>query len=123
MSPAKHMRTSPLASIPHIVQRWCAEQLCNQLQLEAGQNHQLAYHIINYLVNRSIIEYYYLLDWTLRLEQYPSSKKFSKNATHAPNVNGCRIMSGTHKNFRSSIVLRHHFLSHMFVLIGFFDTS
>lgn len=64
-----------------------------------------------------------LLHGTLCLEEDSSTKELAKNATNAPNVHGCCVVSRPHQDFRRAIILRHHFLSHVLVLIRFFHSS
>lgn len=64
-----------------------------------------------------------LLHRTLCLKKYPPAKELAKNATDTPNVHGCGIVSRSHQDFRCTIILRHHFLRHVLVLIGFFHSG
>ena len=64
-----------------------------------------------------------LLHGTLCLEEDPSTKELAKNATNAPNVHSCCVVSRPHQDFRRAIILRHYFLSHVLVLIRFFHSG
>lgn len=63
----------------------------------------------------------HLLNGTLCLEQNATAQELAENATNRPNINRGRVMSRTHQDFRCSIVLRNHFLSHVFWLVRFLD--
>jgi hypothetical protein len=58
----------------------------------------------------------YLLHRTLSLEQNSAAQQFAKYTTDRPNIHSCRIMTSTHQNFWSTIILRNDFLSHAHIL-------
>lgn len=92
----QHVSSRTLAREPHVLEGRRAQQFCDQFQL---------------------------LHRTLCLKKYPPTKELAKNATDTPNVHGCGIVSRSHQDFRCTIILRHHFLRHVLVLIGFFHSG
>lgn len=59
----------------------------------------------------------YLLNGTLGLEEDASAEQLGKDAAYRPDINGVGIMAAPHKDLRSSVVLCHHFLSHVPCLV------
>lgn len=59
----------------------------------------------------------YLLNGTLGLEEYASPQQLSKDAAHRPDINGVGVMAASHQDLRSTVVLCHHFLSHVTRLV------
>lgn len=60
----------------------------------------------------------YLLDGTLSLEEDPSTQQLCKDAAHRPNINGVGVVATPHQDLWCSVVLCHHFLSHVPGLIS-----
>lgn len=65
----------------------------------------------------------YLLDGTLGLEKDASSEQFSEDTAHGPDVDGVGVMTAAHQDLGRSVVLRHHFLSHVTRLVRLLHTS
>lgn len=63
----------------------------------------------------------HLLNGTLCLEENSTTQKFTENTPNRPNIDRSRVVPRTHQDFRWSIVLRNHFLSHVLRLVRLFD--
>jgi virulence-associated protein VapD len=63
----------------------------------------------------------YLLNRTLSLEQDSAAQELAKDAPNRPDVDGSRVMSRAHEDFRRTVVLRDHLLRHVLRRVGLFD--
>lgn len=80
-----HVQLGSFARVLHVLWRRCAQQISDQLQLSQGRE---------------------------SLEEDAAGEEFGKDASHGPNVNGVRVMTTAHQQFRGPIVLGHDFLRH-----------
>ena len=61
---------------------------------------------------------WYLLNGGLSLEEDTAAEEFSEDAADAPDVYGGRVVTRSHQDLRSAVVLRHHLLRHGFTSVG-----
>lgn len=59
----------------------------------------------------------YLLNGALGLEEDSSPQKFSKDASHRPNVNWTSVVPGSHEDLRGPVILSDYLLSHVLGLV------
>lgn len=74
----------------------------------------LTYVLIQSHLSRAVS---YLLNGTLGLEEDASPQQLSEDAAYRPDIDGVGIVAAPHEDLRSSVVLCHHFLSHVPCLI------
>lgn len=65
----------------------------------------------------------HLLDGALSLEEDASAQQLCKDAAHGPDVDGVGVVAAPHEDLWRSVVLGHHFLSHVPGLVRLLNTG